>query len=75
MQPDDIIGLPVTAHGVGIGKFTRYHSAKCVAAENEQFAFEFIEGPLDGERVRYSRAELDRLLKREGGEEWKEETK
>lgn len=37
----------------------------------EVFVLEFIEGPLDGDRIRFTRAELDSIHETPGGDEWK----
>lgn len=69
MRIGDVIALPVNPAAKESAR--RYVDAKVVNIDGECFHFEFIAGSVDGIVVDLTRAELDAILGREGGEEWK----
>lgn len=74
MNIGDIIALPINPAAQEHDR--RYASAKVMrifepCAGTQAFVFEFIEGAFDGATLDLTRGELDHILDREGGEDWK----
>ncbi len=74
MKKGDIIYLPYLVDGRK--KLETPYRAKVLAvgegARAETFLLEYIEGPIDGACAEFTRAELDAIMERPGGEEWKQ---